>query len=231
MIAALAPSALGVQRGAVVLDIGCADGRGTEAIAEHGYSVLGVELEPDLLSELRRRGRLNSIAACQADATSLPIADGAVDAVVMVEILEHISDTRSTLAEARRVVQTGGRLCIAVPTGYTERIYSRLHPRYLSNAEHIHRFSRQQLTEELEAAGLIVTSVATRNLGPAVAWLIHAALRNDADATGRVLRMAWIDSVVAALMFALRRVPVVRRGVDAAESRFGKSWYFYAVAA
>jgi SAM-dependent methyltransferase len=218
---------LGLAPASVVLDVGCADGRGTVRLAERGYVVIGVELLDSLLRSMRARPETRDLVACRGDATSLPIADASVDGVALIEVLEHIPDTTATLAEVRRVLKSGGRVCIAVPTGYTERVYGRLHPRYVSNAEHLHRFDRRGLTAQLAAAGITVDRVVTSNLAPATSWLIHAALRTDADATGQVLRRAWIDRWVAGAYWLLRKVPLLRSGVAWLERRVGKSWYFY----
>ncbi len=220
---ALAPDSM-------VLDIGCAGGTGTAALAADGCRAVGVELEPVLLAELRRDPMTRDVAVLQGDATALPVAAGSVDGACAIEVLEHIADTDAVLREVRRVLRPGGRACIAVPTGYSERFYARLHPRYVANAEHIHRFDRRDLAQRLESCGLAVERVETRNLAACLAWALHALLRTDADATGRVLQHRWIDYVVAAPIWAARRVPGLRWIVARVERRLGKSWYFFCVA-
>lgn len=227
MTEAVSPPTFGLQPGDVILDVGCADGKGTTRIAAFGYTVLGLELEQHLLAELRSDAHTRALDVCRGDATNIPMGDCSVDGVVMIEVLEHIPDTTKVLAEIHRVVRTGGRVCIAVPTGYTERLFSRLHPRYLSNAEHIHRFELGGLCALIEAAGIRVDRVTTRNLAPAVAWFIHSVIRTTADATGRVLSRRWIDSAVAAAFAVLRILPLVRGIVAAIEAKLGKSWYIY----
>lgn len=219
----------GLAAGDLVLDVGCADGRGTARLAEQGYDVVGVEVNAALLQAMRDRPSTRGMAACRGDATALPIATSSVSGVVMIEVLEHIPDTSATIAEIRRVLKPGGRVCIAVPTAYTERLFDRLHPRYLANAEHLHRFDRRSLSLSLEQAGIHVCRVATSNLAPATAWLIHSLFRTDADATGRVLRREWIGRWTAGAYFLLRRAPLVRWLIVLVEKRIGKSWYFYGV--
>src|SRR5439155_1178493 len=115
--------------------------------------------------------------------------------------------------EVRRALRPGGRLCVAVPTGYTERVFDLLHPRYISNAGHVHRFKRQELARKLNEAGLPVTAIRTQNLAPALAWTAHALVRTEADATGRVLSRRWIDVVAAAVVKVGRMTPGLRRVV------------------
>ncbi|MGQ0832764.1 MAG: class I SAM-dependent methyltransferase [Microthrixaceae bacterium] len=221
---------LALAPGSMVLDIGCAGGAGTAALLAQGCRAVGVELEPALLAELRNDPAMQRLMALRGDATALPVAAASVDGACAIEVLEHIDDTDAVLRELRRVLRPGGRACVAVPTGYTERLYARLHPRYVANAEHVHRFDRHDLTRRLEDCGLAVDRVETRNLAACIAWVLHALVRTDADATGRVLQHRWIDIAVAAPIWVARRVPVVRGLLSKVERRIGKSWYFFCVA-
>lgn len=51
----------------------------------------------------------------KADAARLPLAAGSYPAVLCSEVLEHVSDPRSVLAEVYRVLQPGGTALITVP--------------------------------------------------------------------------------------------------------------------
>ena len=50
-----------------------------------------------------------------ADAADLPFKSGAVDAVIMCEVLEHLADPRQAIGEAVRALRAGGVLCGSVP--------------------------------------------------------------------------------------------------------------------
>lgn len=222
-----APAAMGLPVHELVLDIGCAGGRGTRELADLGYRPVGIELLAPLLAELRSAPETATLDACQGDATCLPVRSRAVRGVFVIEVLEHIPAIDEVLPEIARVLAPDGRACIAVPTGYTERIYNRLHPRYTANAEHVRVFTRASLTAAVERAGLRVERVETANLAPALAWLVHSILRTDADPTGRVLSHQWVDRASAGVVWGLRHIPVVRWLLRAIEKRVGKSWYFY----
>lgn len=60
---------------------------------------------------LERASRAN-LAVVKADAGRLPIADGAVDAVTIVDALHHFPDPQLALREARRVIRPGGVVVI-----------------------------------------------------------------------------------------------------------------------
>jgi SAM-dependent methyltransferase len=46
------------------------------------------------------------------DASDLPVADGSVDAVLLISMLHHVPDADGALAEARRVVRPGGTMAL-----------------------------------------------------------------------------------------------------------------------
>ena len=61
-------------------------------------------------------------AAVAADATRLPFADGAFDAVIVAEILEHVPNDTAALTEIARVLRPGGTVAVTVPAWLPERV-------------------------------------------------------------------------------------------------------------
>lgn len=212
-----------------VIDIGAGRGSLVRDVASPTRIVVGIEPDADLCSQARANiAGAASTFLCQADGRTLPFATGAFDAALMIEVLEHIADPGDVLGEIRRILRPGGRLCVAVPTWYTERILDLLHPRYSQNAAHVNVFRPDELRQALACRGLEVVHVETRNLAPAIAWLVHGLLRTPADHTGVVLRRRWVDYAAAGLVRAARAVPLLRMLVTFAERRFGKSLYVVA---
>jgi SAM-dependent methyltransferase len=65
----------------------------------------------------------------RADARRLPFRDGALKALVLVDVFHHIPDAEAFLREARRVLRPGGVVAMIEPwrTPWSEFIYRRCH--------------------------------------------------------------------------------------------------------
>jgi len=102
------------MEGSRVLDIGCGAGLASEALARAGKQVVGLDEAPAALAAAR----------AHAEAAGLPIdyRQGGVDqvadlppfdAVVALEVVEHVADVRAFLADALSVLRPGGRLFLS----------------------------------------------------------------------------------------------------------------------
>ena len=94
-----------------VLELGCGAGRNLVAIRRHGSRPFGADISPDALRKatLRLGYRVPGRLVC-ASLDALPWADGAFDAVVEVNVLEHLPPAQRwrAVAEAARVLVPGG---------------------------------------------------------------------------------------------------------------------------
>lgn len=72
---------------------------------------------------LWRQGAFESVR--REDVTALSFADREFDAIVSLDVLEHVPDFRAALREFARVLQPGGTLVLTVPF-YADRIESRM---------------------------------------------------------------------------------------------------------
>lgn len=147
-----------------LVDIGCGEGRHALAAGLfEGVQVLALDLNREDLQRGRAKTRefLGGSAAqpgwVQASALRLPLADASVDHIVCSEVLEHLPDYRTALAELRRVLKPGGTLCISVPRSWPERICWWLEPAYQSTpGGHVRIFRQQQLIQALQDRGLVL---------------------------------------------------------------------------
>ncbi len=104
-----------------VLDVGCGTGLFTTRLsAELGVATAGVDYSWGMIDQASRHSRAPSWV--QADAMALPIASGAVDAIVCTESFHWYPDQARALKEFKRVLRPEGRIYVALINPATERI-------------------------------------------------------------------------------------------------------------
>jgi SAM-dependent methyltransferase len=109
---------LRLSAGERVLDVGAGPGFLTAEMAAAVGSAGGVVgLEPsDAMRALAERRDLAAGSApvrqVPGDATSLPFDDASFDVLTATQVYEYVADMPTALAEARRVLRSGGRLFI-----------------------------------------------------------------------------------------------------------------------
>lgn len=96
--------------GARVLDLGCGHGAATDFLARRGFQVVGMDPSPAILKDARER--YPHLTFVRGDATSIPVADGTFDAVLLECVLSAVP-TGEALAECARVTSAQGRLLIS----------------------------------------------------------------------------------------------------------------------
>lgn len=105
-----------IESGMSVLNIGVGRGGLENILLKKGVLVSCLDPDETTINKLRKQYELGERAQV-GFSQAIPYLDGQFDAVVMSEVLEHLSDKilRSTLIEVRRVLKPGGRLIGTVP--------------------------------------------------------------------------------------------------------------------
>jgi 2-polyprenyl-6-hydroxyphenyl methylase / 3-demethylubiquinone-9 3-methyltransferase len=105
-------SVLGNPKGVKLLDIGCGGGFLAEAFAGDGADVYGLDLSPRSVRIAREHAKSRglSVRAATARGQNLPFRSGIFDAVLLADLLEHLEDFETAIAEASRVLKPGGIL-------------------------------------------------------------------------------------------------------------------------
>lgn len=157
---------LGLHPGQKILDIGSGPGRHTcAAVRFPGVTAIGADISFDDIKEAKERLRfqqdLNECAGqwglSTASILNLPFDDGVFDVLLCAEVLEHIPDHESAVAELIRVVKPGGKVAVSVPRYLPEKICWLLSDAYhLVNRGHVRIYRKNELIELLEKQGLHV---------------------------------------------------------------------------
>jgi 2-polyprenyl-6-hydroxyphenyl methylase/3-demethylubiquinone-9 3-methyltransferase len=102
--------------GKITLDIGCGGGILSESLAQHGASVIGIDLSENALGVARlhllESGNTVNYRLLSAEelAQQMP---GAFDVVTCMEMLEHVPDPASIVAACSALVKLGGHVFFA----------------------------------------------------------------------------------------------------------------------
>ncbi len=167
--------ALGLSREARVLDLGCGTGGTMKALSGLARFV-GLDMSPT--AGRFTASRTGEAVACGL-ATDLPLRDGSLDAVLALDVLEHIPDDARAVREVRRVLKPDGVLLATVPC----------HPFLFSEHDlalhHVRRYTRKGFLALLRDHGFRPARVTWTN---ATLFPIVAAYRllRRARGTGRV---------------------------------------------
>lgn len=98
-----------------VVDLGAGVGYFTFPLSLVSASVLAVDIEPKMLSLLRKRiteGRLENISLLKGEITSLPVADGSVDQVLAAFVYHEVDSQERLMRECYRVLRPSGHLTV-----------------------------------------------------------------------------------------------------------------------
>lgn len=93
-----------------VLDLGCAGGFMAEALTQRGARVTGIDPARAAIAAARAHAKASALDISYdiGVGEDLPYADAGFDAVVCVDVLEHVANLDRVLAEVARVLAPGG---------------------------------------------------------------------------------------------------------------------------
>ncbi|HMH52711.1 MAG TPA: glycosyltransferase [Candidatus Acidoferrum sp.] len=152
-----------------LLDVGGGGGDFGGAAAKVGWRVVATDLSHEACVVARTgTGR----PVLQGDGASLPIRDGAVDGLALLNVVDHTTDPLAVLHEARRALAPGGALVIRVTNGHFHGSMARMLSSVpwlwrvipLAPVLHLWSFTPRGLRALVERAGLDVVAVLNSSL-------------------------------------------------------------------
>jgi SAM-dependent methyltransferase len=162
---------LDLRPGMTVLDLGCGEGRHAFEAYRRGASVVALDWGVaevgttkrwlGAIAEAGEAGRTSDGAAARyevvrGDLLALPFPDASVDRIMASEVLEHIPDDVTAMAEIFRVLKPGGRVAVTVPRYGPERICWALSEEYHANeGGHIRIYKASVVRDRLASVGLV----------------------------------------------------------------------------
>jgi len=138
-----------------LLEFGCAYGFFLQEAARHFRAVEGIELSADAVGFCQSRG-LRVTAGVVSDAT----LDGPYDAVVGLDVIEHVPDPHEVVRMIGQRLKTGGVLLLT--TGDWGSLLARTMGRrwrLMTPPQHLSFFTRASMSRMIERAGLRVVEL------------------------------------------------------------------------
>jgi SAM-dependent methyltransferase len=183
---------LGLRPADRVLDMGCGAGRHAFEMFRRGADVVAFDQDGDELARvldvfaaMREAGEVPDGAEAdikQGDALAMPFADGEFDRVVASEVLEHIPDDRTAIAELVRVLRPGGTMAVTVPRWLPEKICWALSDAYHEvEGGHVRIYTGHELVAKLTAAGLEYVGKDHAHALHSPYWWLKCAVGVDQD--------------------------------------------------
>lgn len=200
-----------IVSGMEVADVGCGDGGGFGVWArDAGVSYTGFDVSEHALD----RARAHGLTVTKIDdASALPLESSSVDAVVCLEVLEHLLAPHDAVAEFARVIRPGGILVASVPNiaYWVRRIELGLAGRFnpygdhISVSEpwrdpHIRFFTKGSIKALLRRTGFFDVSVAGESHQP-----FSLRTRIEGSAWYLPLMRAWPAMLAPTLLVTARR--------------------------
>ena len=132
---------------AVIIDIGCSSGFMLHVLHEEfpKATLIGADYISGPLQVLA--ASLPGIPFLQFNLVSCPLFSSSFDAVILLNVLEHIEDDFAAMQQAYRITKPGGVVVIEVPAG------PQLFDIYDKQLMHFRRYRLKSLCEKLESAG------------------------------------------------------------------------------
>jgi SAM-dependent methyltransferase len=167
--------------GQSVLEIGSGIGNLTRALVRGRRRYAATDINPEHLTRLMSRfpHRPNlEIHSC--DLTSSPDFGpfaNAMDTVICLNVLEHVEDDATGLANIFSALESGGRAIVLVPEG--QSVFGTID----TALGHFRRYSEQELRGKMTAAGFEVEQIIRFNRVSRPAWFV----------SGRILKRTSLD--------------------------------------
>lgn len=135
-----------------LLDVGAGPGFMVAAARDRGWDATGVDLNAWAAEYAREE---LGVEVRRASLEEAEVGNGELDALCMLDLIEHVTDPHAVLAEAARVLRPGGVLAILTPDAGSpvSRALGGRWPEVQRPPEHVVLFSVTGLAAVLEASG------------------------------------------------------------------------------
>lgn len=156
-----------------IADLGAGEGIFLDAAKsfDHDIATIGLDVASEHCKTINEKGHYSICG----DAENLPIKDNSLDAVFLLDVIEHFYDAK-VLDEINRILKVGGVMLLSTPNKYgiyeyKEWVYFGMHLKDIFNSlrgkprsyfpYHVNLYSKKEIIKTLEMHGFSVEDVNT----------------------------------------------------------------------
>lgn len=172
---------LGLRTGSRVVDLGCGDRPYEPIFRAAGADYIGCDIDGNYDVRI-------------VPGEPIPLPDGHADVVTSFQVLEHVWDVAEYLAEAKRLLASGGKLLLSTHGTWL----------YHPHPTDFHRWTRVGLEKTIEASGYVIEHVDSL-VGP-LAWTTQFRLLGLRHALAAVPVLGRVAVPVVSTVMNLRMI-------------------------
>jgi len=122
-------------------DIGCADGYGTQYLADYTKTTVGVDYSEETLVEARKKhASKTNLTFKSGSVPPIPLDNESVEVVTAFQFIEHIQDRLAFIKDAHRILKPGGVFMCSTPN---------IKMSIARNPFHVHEYTFDEMKSEM----------------------------------------------------------------------------------
>ncbi len=133
-------------KGKIVLDAGCGTGYGAAEMALEAKEVAGIDAAPEAVAYAKKHYPLTNLHFAAGSCLALPFANESFGLIAAFEVIEHLAQYRTFLAECGRTLRREGLFVVSTPN---KTYYSETRAEVGANRYHEHEFEAEEFEAEL----------------------------------------------------------------------------------
>jgi ubiquinone/menaquinone biosynthesis C-methylase UbiE len=125
----------------ITADIGCADGYGTQFLADVTAKTVGVDYSEATLAVARKKyAAKTTLSFISGSVPPIPLESGSLDVVTAFQFIEHIHERLAFIKDVHRVLKPGGIFICSTPNSKMS---------IARNPFHVHEYTFEEMTREM----------------------------------------------------------------------------------
>jgi ubiquinone/menaquinone biosynthesis C-methylase UbiE len=177
-------------KGKNTADIGCADGYGTQYLADYTQSTVGVDYSESTIADARQKhAAKTNLTFKSSSVPPLPIESESMDVITAFQFIEHIEPRLEFIKEAYRVLKPGGVFICTTPNAKMS---------LARNPFHVHEYTFDEMQKEMsllfdsvELKGLQGNEMVNKYYEDNARW-VNKILRFDPLGIHKIVPSSWV---------------------------------------